>query len=231
MEDWTLLSFRAEHVRFFEILLTDDLVYLQLAGIFGWSRTPAAFKVVTRAIAWELRSRLQSHTVIYVNDIIGIGFAKDITADLALTRHIRTALLGSGAVADDKTEVSRRQDVIGYVIDLDTGRVLISKKNFLKALHGFLSADTAARINLRTAQRLASWITRYGKICRVMCPFCSALYRLTWGPTDPHALFSLLAKAIVAIQCWRAMLCLVRHRKNEFSCSIASFAPEIRLIT
>ena len=223
---YTLLSFRAEHVGLFGMLLTDNLVYLQLAGIFGWSGTPAAFQVVTRAIAWELRSRLQSHTVMYVDDIIGIGFAKDITADLALTRHICTALLGSGAVADDKTEVSRRLDVIGYVIDLDTGRVLISKKNFLTALHGFLSADTAARINLRTAQRLASWSTRYGKICRVMRPFCSALYRLTWGRTDPHALFSLSAEAIVAIQCWRAMLCLVRHRETEFTRSIASFAPE-----
>ena len=223
---YTLLSFRAEYVGLFGMLLTDDLVYLQLAGIFGWSGTPAAFQVVTRAIAWELRSRLQSRTVMYVDDIIGIGFEKDIAADLALTRHICTALLGSTAVADDKTEVSRRLDVIGYIIDLDTGRVLISKKNFLTALHGFLHVDTSARINLRTAQRLASWSTRYGKICRVMRPFCSALYRLTWGRTDPHALFNLSAEAVIAIQCWRAMLCLVRHRETEFTRSIASFAPE-----
>ena len=223
---YTLLSFRAEYVGLFGMLLTDDLVYLQLAGIFGWSGTPAAFQVVTRAIAWELRSRLRSRTVMYVDDIIGIGFQTDIAADLALTRSICTMLLGPDAVADDKTEVSRRLDVIGYVIDLDTGRVLISKKNFLTALNGFLKADITARINLRTAQRLASWSTRYGKICRVMRPFCGALYRLTWGRTDPHALFSLSAEAIVAIQCWRAMLCLVRHRETEFTRAIASFAPE-----
>ena len=162
----------------------------------------------------------------YVDDIIGIGFETDITADLALTRSVCTKLLGSGAVADDKTEVSRRLDVIGYVIDLDTGRVLVSKKNFLTALNGFLNADTTERINLRTAQRLASWSTRYGKICRVMRPFCSALYRMTWGRTDPHALFHLSAEAVVAIQCWRAMLCLVRHRETEFTRSISSFAPE-----
>ena len=223
---YTLLSFRAEHVGLFGMLLTGDLVYLQIAGIFGWAGTPAAFQVVTRAIAWELRSRLQSRTVMYVDDIIGVGFEKDIAADLALTRAICTTLLGSSAVADDKTEVRRRLDVIGYVIDLDTGRVLISKKNFLTALNGFLSADTTARINLRTAQRLASWSTRYGKICRVMRPFCSALYRLTWGRTDPHALFNLSAEAIVAIQCWRAMLCLIRHREIEFTRTIASFTPE-----
>ena len=223
---YTLLSFRAEYVGLFGMLLTDDLVYFQLAGIFGWSGTPAAFQVVTRAIAWELRARLRSRTVMYVDDIIGIGFKMDIAADLALTRSICTTLLGSNAVADDKTEVSRRLDVIGYIIDLDTGRVLISKKNFLAALNGFLNVDTSARVNLRTAQRLASWSTRYGKICRVMRPFCSALYRLTWGRTDPHALFSLSSEAIVAIQCWRAMLCLVRHRESEFTRSIASFAPE-----
>ena len=121
----TLLSFHSEDVGLFGMLLTDNLVYLQLAGIFGWSGTPAAFQVVTRAIAWELRSRLKSRTVLYVDDIIGIGFEKDIADDLASTRSICTTLLGPDAVADDKTEVSRR-----YVIDLDTGRVLISKKNF-----------------------------------------------------------------------------------------------------
>ena len=36
----------------------------------------------------------------------------DIAADLALTRSICTKLLG-----DDKTEVSRRLDVIGYTIN------------------------------------------------------------------------------------------------------------------
>ena len=137
----------------------------------------------------------------YVDDIIGIGFEKDIAEDLALTRSICTTLLGPDAVADDKTEVSRRLDIIGYVIDLDTGRVLISKKNFLTAFNGFLKADTTERINLRAAQRLASWSTRHGKIYRVMRPFCSALYWLTWGRTDPHALFRLSAEAIVVIQC------------------------------
>ena len=104
--------------------------------------------------------------------------------------------------------------------------MLISKKNFLTALIDFPNADTTARMNLRTAQRLASCSTRYGKICRVMRPFCSALYRLTWGRTDPHVLIRPSEEAVVAIQCWRAMLCFVRHRETEFARSIAPFAPE-----
>jgi hypothetical protein len=43
---YTLLSFRPGDAG-----LTDDLVYLQLVGVFGWDGTPAAFQVVTRAIS------------------------------------------------------------------------------------------------------------------------------------------------------------------------------------
>jgi hypothetical protein len=60
---YTLLSFRPEDVGLFAMLLSDDLVYLQMVGIFGWSGTPAVFQVVTRAITWELRQVLCRRTV------------------------------------------------------------------------------------------------------------------------------------------------------------------------
>ena len=222
---YTLLSFRPEDVGLFAMLLSEDVVYFQLAGIFGWSGTPAAFQVVTRAITWELRHALRSRTVMYVDDIIGVCLVDDLETDLAATREICVSLLGPGAVADDKTEHGVRLDVIGYTIDLAEERVLISRKNFLTALHGFISTDVTQRINLKTAQRLASYGTRYGKICRVMRPFCGALNRVTWGRLDEHALFHLSVEAVVAIQCWRAMLSLVRFRETEFTRSIESFAP------
>ena len=150
-------------------------------------------------------------------------FAEDVAQDLARTRSTCTSLLGSGAVADDKT--GTRLDIIGYTVDLVAKRVSIAKKNFLAALHGFVGTDVIKRLNLRTAQRLASWGTRYGKIYRVMRPFCGARNALTWGHKDPHALFDVSPAAIAAIQCWRAMLCLVRHRKEEFTRTIESFVP------
>ena len=223
---YTLLSFRPGDAGLFAMLLTDDLVYFQLAGIFGWGSTPAAFQVVTRAISWELRHSLRSRTLMYVDDIVGICFVQDLDSDLTTTRAICTSLLGSGAVADDKTESGRKLEVIGYTICLDTERVGIAEKNFLKALHGFAMTDVTARLNLKQAQRLASWGTRYGKICRVMRPFCSYLNRVTWGRTSPKALFFLSAEAIVSIQCWRAMVSLVRFRAAEFTRSISVFAPE-----
>jgi hypothetical protein len=101
---YTLLSFRPEDVGLFAMLLTGDLVYLQIAGIFGWSGTPAAFQVVTRAICWELRHALHGWTLMYVDDILGVCFESDLKEDLARTRSICTDLLGPSSVADDKTE-------------------------------------------------------------------------------------------------------------------------------
>jgi hypothetical protein len=109
-------------------------------------------------------------------------------------------------------------------------RVLIARKNFLTALHGFISTDVRGRMNLRAAQRLASWGTRYSKIYRVMRPFSTALHTATWGRTDEFALFHLPVEAVVAIQCWRAMLCLVRHRETEFTRSIVSFAAARQVV-
>jgi hypothetical protein len=63
------------------MLLTDDIVYLQMVGIFGWSGSPAAFQVVTRAITWELKHALRSRTVMYVDDILVVGFNDDIEED------------------------------------------------------------------------------------------------------------------------------------------------------
>jgi hypothetical protein len=221
---YTLLSYRPEDVGLFAMLLTDDMVYFQIAGIFCWSGTPAAFHVVTRAITWELRHALVGRALMYVDDIVGVCFVGDLGSELQRTKEICTDLLGPGSIADDKTEYGTRLDMIGYTLDLTTHRVSISSKNFLTALHGFITIDVSKRVKLPIAQRLASWGTRYGKICRVMRPFCGALNRVTVGRTSPHALFHWTEEAIIAIQCWRAMLCLVRYRETEFTRTIESFA-------
>ena len=154
------------------------------------------------------------------------GMVTYIEDDLKLTQEVCTNLLGPNAVADEKTEVALRIDVIGYIVDLDTQRVLIARKNFLSALHGFISLNMEGKISLRTAQRLASWASRYGKICRVMRPFCGALNRLIAGRVEAHASFILSVEAKIAVKCWQAMLCLVRHEETRFTRTLESFAPE-----
>ena len=220
---YTLLSFRPEDAGLFGMEITGDLVYLQIAGIFGWACTPAAFQTVTRAIKWELSHTLKSSVEMYVDDIIGVCFEADMVKDLARAREVCTALLGSSAVADDKTESGRRLDIIGFTVDLDRMRVSISKKNFLNTLYGFLSVDLEHSISLRVAQRLASWGSRYGSICRAMRPFSAALHRMSAGRVARMSTFAVSHEAKMAIRLWRAMLVLVRFDEERYSRPMQSF--------
>ena len=102
-EAYTLLAFRPEDAGLFGMEVTGDLVHLQIAGIFGWACTTAAFQVVTCAIKWELTHILQSCVDMYVDDIIGVCFDKDLRSNLIHSRGVCTDLLGPTAVADDKT--------------------------------------------------------------------------------------------------------------------------------
>ena len=220
---YTLISFRPEDAGLFGMEVTGDLVYLQIVGIFGWACTPAAFQTVTRAIKWELSHILKSSVEMYVDDIIGVCFQDDIAEDLERTKAVCTDLLGSLAVADDKTEMGRRLDIIGYTVDLDLMRVTISRKNFLNTLYGFMTIDLEVPISLRVAQRLASWGSRYGSICRAMRPFSGALHRMAAGRTARMSTFIINDEAKLAIRLWRTMLVLVRFDEDRYSRPMQSF--------
>ena len=223
---YTLLSFRPDDVSLFGMEVTGDLIYLQLCGIFGWSCTPAAFQVVTRALKWEFTKALKSYTEMYVDDIIGVCFKTDLVSDMDRAKTICTSLLGPGAVADEKSETGTRLEVIGYTIDLDLKLVSIARKNFLTAVHGFMAIDLSRKSNLKTMQKLASWGSRYGRICRLMRPFCGALNRAIAGRLDRHATFTLSEETRIAIRCWRAILFLVRFNEERFTRTITSFRSD-----
>jgi hypothetical protein len=140
------------------MLLTDNLVYLQFAGIFGWAGTPAVFQVVTRAIQWELRHTLTSSTIMYVDDIVGVCMASDVTEDLRRTRDVCTNLLGPSAVADDKTECGRR--MVRPSGHADEGKAslvcLLLHHQHLKGLRGKAATSALAGLRLHFAKNLQS---------------------------------------------------------------------------
>ena len=51
---FTLLSVAPKNTPLFTMNLTDGLVIQVLCGLFGWTGTPFAFQVVTRAILFKL---------------------------------------------------------------------------------------------------------------------------------------------------------------------------------
>ena len=47
---YTLLSFRPDDANLMGMELSKERVFIFLCGVFGWTGTPAAFQVVTRAL-------------------------------------------------------------------------------------------------------------------------------------------------------------------------------------
>jgi hypothetical protein len=232
---FTLLSVRPEDAKLFGIELTNDgdaaktFAVFFLCGLFGWTGTPAAFQVITRAIVFQLGRTTLGKVLMYVDDLIGICRRSDLSAELARTRELCTKLLGDNAVADDKTESGRRLDVIGYCFDLDQRRVTVARKNFLKTLYGFFSTDLQASHPLRHLERLASWGSRYATICRALKPFNRAIYSLYCRGKKPrnqlsrHVKLDLTSDARRAIRMWRAMLVALDLDEGRFARSFESF--------
>ena len=107
-------------------------------------------------------------------------------------------LLGPTAVADEKTKLSVQLEILvymGYVIKLAIRKGLIARK-----------VDLSSSMSLPTAQRLATWGSRYSMICHVMRPFCIAQRRLSHGRKERQATFIHQRRHSRG---WRAMLCLV----------------------
>ena len=191
---FTLLFFDADGVQHLAMEMTDEKVIIYTCGIFGWTGTPAGFQVINRAIKHELKHGLRGSALMCSDDIFVVTTKKNAVADMLTTDQVCCNLMGPDSMEQTKAGSGRRLTFIGYDIGLDKRLITISRRNILRALHGFLIVDKDVPIKVKTMQKLASWASRYGKICVYMKPFISVLYAEYTGRND-HASFQLSARA------------------------------------
>ena len=199
--------------------MTNEKVIIFICGIFGWTGTPAAFQVTNRAIMHELKYLLNGAAVMYSDDILVVTKKNDAMNDMNATDEVCSNLMGPDSV---ENKSGRRLTFIGYDIDLDKRLVTISKRNILRTLYGFLNVDLKGPIKVKTMQKLASWASRYGKICVYMKPFVGVLYAEYAGRGD-HASFQLSIKACQVIWYFRVLLGLIAVNNVEFSRPLEPF--------
>jgi hypothetical protein len=223
---YTLIDVLPDQVGMFAQELTQDLVYFHLCGVFGWSCTPAAFQVVTRAIKWELKHILEGLADMYVDDLLGVCLLSMLDSELKKAHKVCTGLLGDGSVAEHKTEFSRRLEVIGWVIDLDLNRLSVARKNLLKTIYCMYTIDLDQKTDLVELERVASYSQRYVLICRVLAPFQACFNRMIKLHWHKHCKFDWSPEAKIAIRMWRAMLYLVSADELHYTRSLESFLPQ-----
>jgi hypothetical protein len=225
---FNLLWFRPAHVRFLLFRLTDDMVAVHLAGLFGLGGLPPAFAVITRAIVAKLRTLIVGACDMYVDDTMGVGPADHLLADLTAADETMTALLGPQAVAVDKNEQGRRLEWLGWDVCLDTQTVTLSARNLLKMVHVFFSFDLSSRVSQVHVLRMASLASRLAPLCPFLGLFTRALHadasRYPAG-TSSAALRHLSNDARSDVAFWRALIMIFRFRPTVLARPIESFRP------
>jgi hypothetical protein len=201
--------------------MTDELVIF-ICGIFGWTGTPPTFEVISRPIMHELKHVIKGSALIYCDDIFVVTIKKNAVADMHTTDQVCCNLMAPDSIEQTKTRSGRCLTFIGYDIDLDKQLITISKRNMLRALHGFLIVDKNVPMKVKTMQKLASRASRYGKICVYMKPFISVLYAEYTGRSD-HASFKISRKAWQIVHYFRVLSGLTAVNDIEFAKQLKTF--------
>lgn len=211
---------------------SDGYILIFLFGTFGWTGTPGAFNVVSRAIIFEVRLRLNTlaRSAIYVDDITTITSRKHVNECIRIITEVITSLLGPDTVAEDKTMVTsatiREAVAIGYVLDLQRQRVGVARKNILKSLYGFFTTDIDALLPVAHIERLASWGSRYAAITEILRPFTQALYN-TICYKKKYMKTKLSPQAQLAVLVFRAVLVLTLTHPDHATKPMVSFVDSV----
>jgi hypothetical protein len=219
---FTLIEFEADAVKHLAMEMSDDRVIFFICGIFGWSGTPAAFQVYTRAILHELLHKLKGKALMYVDDIIIVTRKGNVHFDIDVANTVCCNLLGNNAVEHKKTEFGRKIVAIGYEFDLDRGLVTLSPRNTHRTLYAFMSVDFDKTIKVSAMQKLASLSSRCSQINVYMKPYVKILYN-EYAGRGQHTSFTISPTARHVIWFFRILLGLTAICPDRFSRSLTSF--------
>jgi hypothetical protein len=204
---FTLMSFKDSEVPLLGARLSEERAIFFICGIFGWTGTPAAFQVVTRAIQYEVNRLVFGLVQMYVDDIFGISVRGKVDQDVETTVSFCRALFKSDCVEPSKTEVGQRVGVIGSTLDLDQEVVSMSEKNFHRVVYGLAEVRKGNRATVKMLQRFGSWLSRYSEVIPVLKPLAKTIHRSFCGMHREGAV-ELDGEVLRTLQVFRAIFIL-----------------------
>ena len=218
---FTLLFVRPDGAGLFACELEGGYTLIYHTGFFGWTGTPFAFQVLTRVLERNMRrAGLPGDVRIYVDDFMGVTLRRFLEECKRICYRECRGLLGPHSVAEDKWETSLgtgRIEFIGWLLDLNTRRVTLARRNFMKVLYGFFTTDPGQKQQVRKLETLASWSSRYSMILRQMRPYSTALHQATAGMKSQVCYMTLSEPVWQAIFMWRVMLCLLNFDEAQYA--------------
>ena len=152
---FNLLNYNPDYCQLFAFPLTDDIVVIHLAGLFGWIGMPHAFQVLTRTLQALCRHIISGLCHWYVDDLMAVSLRTLYINDSTLVDSKVQHLLGMGAIATAKSQQGRILEFLGWEFNLETRSITLCARNMNKLMHALFSFDTTAKISISHIQRLA----------------------------------------------------------------------------
>ena len=183
-----------------------------------------AFNVITNVTTRALRRR-GLRMLQYVDDGLGVSLAAHAEREQRVAESFCRDLLGPDAIAKEKSESGRKLEFIGYEVDLRRGSVSLSRRNRLRSLHAFLTADLdgTGTMPVRELQKLAALAMRYAAVCQLLRPFVNVIFGAFKGAGEsPRVLLD--PRARVVLRLFRHFLLREHFEGLFFYRTIDSFA-------
>jgi hypothetical protein len=236
---FSLFTMFAEDVHLLGFGLTDNLIQFEITGSFGKTDYPYVFNIFTNVVRREVTKRLLDAIIdMYVDDIMGISIAGDrLSENLTTIKLFVESVWGRGSIEDEKTKRSLSSlDMIGYEVNIVERVVRMSQSNRYKTIRVFARVKEDIGITIVDLMRVASYATRYTKICPVMAPFTCHVYNMLTWRSNLHRQLKLVVKGDKlsadckrTIQLWRCVITMMELRKEDarFFRTFASFMPQL----
>ena len=176
-----LLFFRPKSALWMLSALAGGLSVVWHTGNFGHSHTPHAFQAISKFIERVVNERGRQRGRdygfdVYVDDLMGVCFEGMETLVRDEVYSVIRELLGSRAVAEDKTEWGRRLVFVGWDIDLDSESVFMAEHIVLKLVY-HMDQIRAGKVSGRSLfEVMAALVERLSAICPLLNAFKGHLY-------------------------------------------------------
>jgi len=225
--------------------ITAVIIFIHLAGSFGWTGAPMAWSIIGAAML-RICTKLFAPSVdlfLICDDFVGFGLKDDTMLASIYVCNLINDVCGPNSVSIDKHVHSQRAEVIGWLIDFcDSvlGASLRPKDDAIaKMCYYFNSFDLNQPQPLILWQILHSFAERYSQGLRGMRPFVSGFAHMirATGPNptsnSSHNLHitkhkypvkkTATASTKFAIDMWRIVCYLLFRNPSAFSISIPQF--------
>lgn len=226
--------------------ITASIVFIHLAGSFGWTGAPMAWSIIGMAMLRIVIKHFSPNILsifLICDDFVGFGRPHNCIVAAEFVRTLIYGVCGPNSVSLEKSVMGQQVEVIGYLIDLASpwGATLTPKYDAIdKMTYYFFSFVITEAQALILWQILHAFAERYSHGLRGMRPFVSCFAHMIRSTGKGHHIATDASKLYVikhqyahkkeasastkfAIEMWRLVCVLLYHRRDWFAIPIEQY--------